>query len=89
LLELRLLGQFDIRVDDAAVVLPSRNAQSLLAFLALSAGTPHRRERLAALLWPDSEQDNGRSYLRHALWRIRKVLEAGLPYNAQSCSPTT
>ena len=83
LLELRLLGQFDIRVDDAVVVLPSRNAQSLLAFLALSAGTPHRRERLAALLWPDSEEENARSYLRHALWRIRKALEAGLPDNTQ------
>jgi WD40 repeat protein/DNA-binding SARP family transcriptional activator len=82
-LELRLLGQFDVRVDGAPVVLPSRNAQSLLAFLAVSAGTAHRRERLAALLWPETEENNACSYLRHALWRIRRGLEASLPDNTQ------
>jgi DNA-binding SARP family transcriptional activator len=82
-LELRLLGQFDIRLDAVPISLPSRHAQSLLAFLVLSEGTAHRRERLAALLWPDAEEDNARSYLRHALWRIRKVLEAALPDDSQ------
>jgi WD40 repeat protein/DNA-binding SARP family transcriptional activator/ABC-type Fe3+/spermidine/putrescine transport system ATPase subunit len=82
-LELRLLGQFEVRVDDALVALPSRPAQSLLAYLVLTAGTPHRRERLAALLWPDAEENNARSYLRHALWRTRKAVEAGLPEDAQ------
>src|SRR5579859_2801614 len=83
MLEVRLLGQFGLRRDDAAVLLPSRPAQSLLAYLVLSAGAAHRREKLAGLLWPDADEDNARSNLRHALWRIRKAIEsdqAATPY---------
>src|ERR671938_1213994 len=79
MLELRLLGQFDIRLGDVPISIPSRPAQSLLAYLALTAGTAHRRERLAALLWPDVEDDSARAGLRQGLWRIRKALEARLP----------
>jgi DNA-binding SARP family transcriptional activator len=75
MLELRLLGRLEVRLDDAVVLVPSRPAQSLLAYLALSAGTGHRREKLAGLLWPEADEDNARSNLRHALWRIRKALE--------------
>ncbi|TME29117.1 MAG: hypothetical protein E6I75_22730, partial [Chloroflexi bacterium] len=75
MLELRLLGQFDVRREGAMVVLPSRPAQSLLAYLALSAATAHRREKLAGLLWPEADENNARSNLRHALWRIRKAIE--------------
>src|SRR5436309_551970 len=78
MLELRLLGQFDIRLGELSISIPSRPAQSLLAYLALTAGTAHRRERLAGLLWPDVEDDSARASLRQALWRIRKALEAGL-----------
>ena len=75
MLEIRLLGGFELRREGAPVLLPSRPAQSLLAYLALDAGTAHRREKLAGLLWPDADDDNARSNLRHALWRIRKALE--------------
>jgi WD40 repeat protein/ABC-type branched-subunit amino acid transport system substrate-binding protein/DNA-binding SARP family transcriptional activator len=75
MLELRLLGKFEVRLDDAVVLLPSRPAQSLLAYLALSAGTGFRREKLAGLFWPEADEDNARSNLRHALWRIRKTIE--------------
>jgi DNA-binding SARP family transcriptional activator len=67
MLEIRVLGQFELRLDNETVVLHSRPAQSLLAYLALSAGTAHRREKLAGLLWPDSDDDNARNSLRHAL----------------------
>ncbi len=77
MLELRLLGQFNLRLDNRPIDLPSRPAQSLLAYLALKPGTPYRRERLAGLLWPDATEVNARSYLRQALWRIRKALEPG------------
>ena len=43
-------------------------------------GTPHRREQLAGLLWPDTSDENARSNLRHALWRIRKAIEAHQTY---------
>jgi WD40 repeat protein/class 3 adenylate cyclase len=74
MLQIRLLGQFDIRLDGKRVLIPSRPGQSLLAYLALSAGTPHRREILAGILWPDFSDDNARKNLRHELWRIRKAI---------------
>src|SRR5262249_51504874 len=77
MLEVRLLGQFEVRRDGEPIPLPSRAAQSLLASLALNAGIAHRREKLAGLLWPDSDEENARSNLRHALWRLRRALENG------------
>lgn len=76
MLEVRLLGQFDVRFDGEPIKVHSRPAQSLLAYLVLNAGISHRRERLAGLLWPDSAEANARSYLRQTLWRIRKALTA-------------
>lgn len=76
MLEVRILGQFDIRLNDKPVEIASRPAQSLLAFLILHAGSWHRREMLAGMLWPVSTEANARNNLRQALWRIRKALEA-------------
>ena len=70
---LRLLGQFDLRLDGRLVEIPSRPAQSLLAYLALTAGIAHRRERLAGLIWPDIPEVDARRNLRRALWHIRKA----------------
>ncbi|MEJ2303396.1 MAG: AAA family ATPase, partial [Anaerolineales bacterium] len=75
-LKIYLLGQFKLQADDLPVELPSRPAQSLLAYLVLNAGVTHRREKLAGLLWPEATERNARSYLRQALWRIRKSLES-------------
>src|SRR3972149_4373940 len=75
MLEVRLLGQFDVRLDGQPVEIPSRPAQSLFAYLILSAGTAHRREKLAGLFWPDTGDANARSNLRHALWRIREAMD--------------
>jgi predicted ATPase/DNA-binding SARP family transcriptional activator len=74
-LEIYLLGQFKLQLEKQPIELPSRPAQSLFAYLAMNAGIPHRREKLAGLLWPDSTEENARGYLRQALWRIRKSLE--------------
>jgi len=74
-LRIFLLGQFKLQAEDRLIELPSRPAQSLLAYLALNAGVTHRREKLASLLWPETTETNARSYLRQALWRIRKSLE--------------
>jgi predicted ATPase/DNA-binding SARP family transcriptional activator/Tfp pilus assembly protein PilF len=72
MLEVRLLGKFEITCDRKPVQITSRAAQSLFAYLILSAGTAHRREKLAAALWPDSLQDTARDKLRRALWQLRK-----------------
>lgn len=75
MLEVRLLGQFDVRKDGVSILIPSRPAQSLLTYLLMTVGIAHRREKLAGLLWPDSPEDKARSNLRQALWRVRKALD--------------
>ncbi|MGB7055417.1 MAG: hypothetical protein WBE28_08875, partial [bacterium] len=79
MLEIRLLGQFDLKRNSAPVEIPSRSAQSLLAYLVLNTEIAHRREKLAGLLWPESTEANARSYLRKALWQVRKSLAADTP----------
>src|SRR5512135_2295310 len=76
MLKIRLLGTFEIKDGNKLVNIASRPAQSLFAFLILNAGTAYRREKLAGMLWPDSLEETARDNLRHALWRVRKGLEA-------------
>ena len=79
MLEVMLLGQFQIRIDDKPIDIPSRAEQSLLAYLMLNAGTAFRREHLAGLFWPDSDESNAKGYLRQALWRLRKSFSETAP----------
>ena len=74
MLQVRLLGTFDLRHGQKTIHISSRPAQSLFAYLILKAGIAHRREKLAGMLWPDSLEETARDNLRHALWRIRKAL---------------
>lgn len=76
-IKIYLLGQFKLHANDLPIELPSRPAQSLLAYLALNPGVTQRREKLASLLWPEATEANARSYLRQALWRVHKSLEGG------------
>jgi DNA-binding SARP family transcriptional activator len=82
LIEIRLLGQFDLRLDGKLVEIPSRPAQSLLAYLALTVGVAHRRERLAGLIWPDIPEVDARRNLRRALWYVRKTFQGQAPLRA-------
>lgn len=53
-LQLSLLGTFQATVGEQRVTaFPTDKVRALLAFLAVEAGMPHRRETLAMLLWPD------------------------------------
>ncbi len=79
MLKVKLLGQFDVHLDSAPVVIPSRAAQSLLAYLLIHRATTHRREKLAGILWPETSDANARRNLRQELWRIRKALEISSP----------
>src|SRR5512136_2125162 len=74
MLEVRLLGKFEIRVDGRPIELPLRAAQALLAYLLLNPGTEQRREQVAGLLWPDMTDAKAKDNLRHTLWVIRKAL---------------
>lgn len=50
---------------------------ALLAYLALESERPHRRESLAALLWPNHPEAEARSSLRQALYTMRHVIVKG------------
>src|SRR5207244_6836916 len=74
-LELKLLGGFAAHLQDgAALVLPTRKPQALLAYLAVPLGQAHPREKLATLLWGDMQDAQARGNLRYTLSRIRKAL---------------
>jgi DNA-binding SARP family transcriptional activator len=79
LLVVKLLGQFDVRLDGTPIEISGRPAQSLLAYLILRPGIAFRREKLAGLLWPDATEANARNNLRNALWRLRQALGTGQP----------
>ncbi|MEE9513475.1 MAG: BTAD domain-containing putative transcriptional regulator, partial [Anaerolineales bacterium] len=74
MLEIRLLGQFNLQQDGRGIEIPSRPAGLLLAYLLLTRGTYHPRERLAGLLWPNSSESRARKNLRQALWQLRKAI---------------
>ncbi len=78
MLNVRLLGQFSVHYKGVPIQISSRPAQTTLAWLVLTAGVEHRRDKMSAQLWPDAKSGNKLSNLRHVLWRIRKnVKDAG------------
>lgn len=77
MLEIRLSGKFEVKRDGKPITISSRIAQSLFAYLVISAGTSHRREKLAGMFWPDLPEEKARAYLRHEIWRVRKALCGG------------
>jgi len=74
MLDVRLFGKFHVNLDGKAVEIPSRAMQSLLAYLILNPGTAYRREKLAGLLWPESDEKSARHNLRQTLWRLGKAI---------------
>jgi DNA-binding SARP family transcriptional activator len=56
------------------VVLPTRKARALLAYLACPPGRSHPRDKLTALLWGDMPQSQARTSLRQALYGLRMAL---------------
>ncbi len=74
-LDLTLFGGFRARLDAGPpLVLPTRKAQALLAYLALPLGQAHPRDKIAALLWGDMRQPQARASLRQVLTAIRRAI---------------
>jgi DNA-binding SARP family transcriptional activator len=74
-LRIRLLGTFDMRVGEKPVpALDSARAESLLAYLLIHRDAPQSRQRVAFLLWPDSDEAQARTNLRHVLHNLRRAL---------------
>lgn len=77
-LVLAFLGPFHVTLDGRAVTrFGTDKTRALLAYLALEAEHAHRRETLAAILWPDQADAAARHSLRQALVRLRGALGDG------------
>lgn len=71
-LEIRLLGELEVRRDGVALPLPqSKKTRALLAYLALQRA-PQRRDALCELLW--EMPDDPRAALRWSLTKLRPLL---------------
>jgi predicted ATPase/Tfp pilus assembly protein PilF len=74
-LSLSLLGPFQVTLDGEPVTdFATDKARALLAYLAVEADHPHRREVLAGLLWPDESERKARQNLRQALSTLRQAI---------------
>jgi adenylate cyclase len=74
-LAIRLLGPFEVTLDGEPVTrFETLKARALLAYLADEASSPHRREALAEMLWPDRPEGAARANLRHTLRSLRLAI---------------
>ncbi len=74
-LMISLLGSFQVTLDGEPVTgFTTDKARALLAYLAVEADSPYRRDVLAGLLWPDQPQRKARQNLRQALSHLRRAL---------------
>lgn len=70
-------GGLQIRLADGTVAqLQTHRARALFVLLLIHRECCVHREVLCSQLWPDADEQNARSQLRKALWRIRSVLDA-------------
>lgn len=75
MLTLQLLGGFHLeQAGNPLTGFATDKARALLAYLAVERTRPHRRESLAALLWPDQSDERARQSLRQALSHLKQAL---------------
>jgi len=73
-LEIRLLGETEVRRDGQVLTFPTQKVRELFVHLVLQRDRAHPRMVLANLLWPDADEEHGRANLRKALSLLRKML---------------
>jgi DNA-binding SARP family transcriptional activator/predicted ATPase len=74
-LSISLLGTWQATLDGRPVTdLSTDKARALLAYLAVEADRPHRRDALAGLLWAESPHTKALQSLRQALSGLRRAL---------------
>lgn len=74
-LAISLLGTFQVNLDGhPQSAFETDKTRALLAYLAVESGRPHRREALAAMLWPDCSDSAARNSLRQTLFRLRQAI---------------
>src|SRR3954464_15020015 len=76
-MRINLFGNLRISFAGSAVTAVNSNRlQSLIAYLVLNGDAPQPRERLAFLLWPESNESQARTNLRQLLHHLRRALPA-------------
>ena len=74
-LSIRLFGPVEVTLDGEVVTaFKSDKARALLAYLVVEAERPHRREKLAGLLWPEWPEQAARGNLRRVLANLRLAI---------------
>ena len=71
--ELKVFGVPAVFVRERQARLPLKRAVALLAYLAFSRG-PVPRSHLAAMLWPDADEAQGRTRLRRLIYTIEQAV---------------
>ncbi|GHD63778.1 trifolitoxin synthesis, TfuA [Thalassobaculum fulvum] len=74
-LEIGVLGRFVAASGDSELAVRSRKAQALLAYMAISPQPWESRERLAGLLWSESDETSARGSLRQVLRELRSAFD--------------
>jgi len=75
-LSIRLFGRLGVTDGDGGKInVAGKKPQALLAYLALNAGQPQSRDKLAALLWGERFDEQARQSLRQAISKLRKALD--------------
>lgn len=78
-LEFTFLGMPHVRYAGQSLKFATRKTLALLVYLVVEGGMPSR-EKLTALLWPESDAKRGRASLRNTLGYLRSTLgPAGVP----------
>jgi DNA-binding SARP family transcriptional activator len=72
-LEIRVLGPLEIHIDGAPIRVDTRKALAIVALLAVEA-RPYARDELAAMFWPESDDESARGAFRRTLSVLRSAL---------------
>src|SRR5258708_18549407 len=78
LLRLAVVGSPEVFLDGSRMAFSLRKAQALLVYLVVEGGM-HRRSKLAAFFWPDSDPHDARTALRNAIALLRSLLADSAP----------
>ena len=74
---LRLLGGFQLSsAEGVPIVIPSKKAQAMIAYLANRGEEGVSRSKIASMIWSDSDPQEARHSLRQCLLMLRKSLPA-------------
>jgi DNA-binding SARP family transcriptional activator len=83
-LSVSLLGGISLNFAGRDIRINGRKARAILAYLALSSTGEEARERLAGLLWSESNEEKARATLRQVIHGLREAL---LGYKCDALRP--